>query len=563
LDFWRSTSIHPAPVVVLIHGGGWVDGDKSGYRGAVKRYLDAGVSVVAINYRFVSEAERNGVTPPVAARALASDPAQAFEWHDLRLVRMMKSNFETDRDALLAHLLALAEQVGSDGLMFRALLRAAESAAQARRFLDCERHVLRALREFQPPDPRRHLVAFDIAAFAAGHLGRAEDALARFLEQLEVAERSEPSRVAPVAASAASAAVDLDRLEQAMTLRERALRALTVIPETEAIMRAHALEYCSFVTRAVGDRAASLEEGGQALSIARRLRNSLMEQMVLANMCETLVDDGQHEAAGAAYASFTTTIADADAPAPRYMVAMVGVPLHLLRGEIGAAIEGARTAIAAADAIGEDADRRDARLLCADALAHIGASGEALRLADEAAALAPSLPPGRVLLPVENLRAAVELTRDPGGAAARLRHALAAPLADRLLHPHVGAARVLVGRCELAAGRPDAARDAVRGLRYSLALESAALAVRLGADALERRDDPPLRAEAVALIDTGRVPPLHALDLMRAAASRERKRDAAGWRQRMQATAQALADSLRGMPALQAAFIRKHRDLLT
>jgi len=53
------------------------------------------------------------------------------------------------------------------------------------------------------------------------------------------------------------------------------------------------------------------------------------------------------------------------------------------------------------------------------------------------------------------------------------------------------------------------------------------------------------------------------LDLMRAAASRERKRDAAGWRQRMQATAQALADSLRSVPSLQAAFIRTHRDLLT
>jgi hypothetical protein len=245
------------------------------------------------------------------------------------------------------------------------------------------------------------------------------------------------------------------------------------------------------------------------------------------------------------------------------MIEMIGVPLRLLRGDVAAAIEGTRAAIAAADAIGEDGDRREARLLCADILAHIGASGEASRLAEEAAGLAASLPQGRVLLPVENLRAAAELTKNPQGTAARLRSALAAPLADRLLHPHVGAARVLVGRCELAAGRPDAAREAVRGLRYSLALESAALAVRLEANAQDKRDDPALRAEAVALIDTGRVPPLHALDLMRAAANRERKRDAAGWRQRMQATAQALADSLRSMPPLQAAFIRKHRDLLT
>src|SRR4029079_5342509 len=112
---------------------------------------------------------------------------------------------------------------------------------------------------------------------------------------------------------------------------------------------------------------------------------------------------------------------------------------RLLRGEVGAAVEGARAAIAAADALGEDGDRREARFLCADILAHIGASEGALRLTEEAAGLAAALPPGRVLLPVENIRAAGALTKDPRGTADRLRSALAAPLADRLLHPHVGA----------------------------------------------------------------------------------------------------------------------------
>src|SRR5690349_7373202 len=56
LDFWQAKSKVPTPVVLLIHGGGWVNGDKSGYRGGVRRYLDAGISVVAINYRFVTEA---------------------------------------------------------------------------------------------------------------------------------------------------------------------------------------------------------------------------------------------------------------------------------------------------------------------------------------------------------------------------------------------------------------------------------------------------------------------------------------------------------------------------
>ena len=31
LDFWQATSDNPAPLVILIHGGGWTSGDKTGY----------------------------------------------------------------------------------------------------------------------------------------------------------------------------------------------------------------------------------------------------------------------------------------------------------------------------------------------------------------------------------------------------------------------------------------------------------------------------------------------------------------------------------------------------
>jgi acetyl esterase/lipase len=71
----------------MIHGGGWVNGDKSGYRGAVRRYLDAGISVVAINYRFVTEADKKGVTPPVrwpiedACRAIQFVRSKAKDWN--------------------------------------------------------------------------------------------------------------------------------------------------------------------------------------------------------------------------------------------------------------------------------------------------------------------------------------------------------------------------------------------------------------------------------------------------------------------------------------------------
>ena len=36
-DFWQAKSDKPTPLVVMIHGGGWVNGDKSGYGTAAQR----------------------------------------------------------------------------------------------------------------------------------------------------------------------------------------------------------------------------------------------------------------------------------------------------------------------------------------------------------------------------------------------------------------------------------------------------------------------------------------------------------------------------------------------
>lgn len=89
LDFWRADSAAPTPLVFVIHGGGWKGGDKD----RVNRFvnvaglLKAGISVAAINYRFVSMAEADGVEPPVkaplhdAARALQFVRSKAAEWN--------------------------------------------------------------------------------------------------------------------------------------------------------------------------------------------------------------------------------------------------------------------------------------------------------------------------------------------------------------------------------------------------------------------------------------------------------------------------------------------------
>ncbi len=83
LDFYRAKSEKPTPLVVNIHGGGWMMGDKRGVN--PKRLLDAGISVVSINYRHISAAHR--VVPPVkvplydAARAVQFVRSKAKEWN--------------------------------------------------------------------------------------------------------------------------------------------------------------------------------------------------------------------------------------------------------------------------------------------------------------------------------------------------------------------------------------------------------------------------------------------------------------------------------------------------
>ena len=85
LDFYQAKSDKPTPLVLFIHGGGWTNGDKYGV-GNVKQYLDVGISVAAINYRFVKHGVEDKLEPPVrapledAARALQFIRSKAGDW---------------------------------------------------------------------------------------------------------------------------------------------------------------------------------------------------------------------------------------------------------------------------------------------------------------------------------------------------------------------------------------------------------------------------------------------------------------------------------------------------
>jgi hypothetical protein len=87
MDFWQAKSETPTPVVICIHGGSWIGGDKSSYYGRVKTFLDAGISMATINYRLMKQANEEKIVPPVkapledAARAVQFVRSKASAWN--------------------------------------------------------------------------------------------------------------------------------------------------------------------------------------------------------------------------------------------------------------------------------------------------------------------------------------------------------------------------------------------------------------------------------------------------------------------------------------------------
>lgn len=88
LHFWKAESTKPTPVLLFIHGGGWMGGGRmSGLSGVLSNILKAGISVASVEYRFIPEATADGVVPPVkgplhdAARALQFVRSKAVEWN--------------------------------------------------------------------------------------------------------------------------------------------------------------------------------------------------------------------------------------------------------------------------------------------------------------------------------------------------------------------------------------------------------------------------------------------------------------------------------------------------
>lgn len=86
LDFYKADAKAPTPLLFFVHGGGWMTGDKANPDFLVK-CLESGISVISINYRLISDATAEKISPPVkaclddSARALQFVRSKAAEWN--------------------------------------------------------------------------------------------------------------------------------------------------------------------------------------------------------------------------------------------------------------------------------------------------------------------------------------------------------------------------------------------------------------------------------------------------------------------------------------------------
>jgi arylformamidase len=80
IDVWIAEGKGPRPLLVYIHGGGWIGGTKARNAAQVKPYLDKGVSYAAVEYRLTGVAS---LPTPVhdAARAIQFIRSKAKEWN--------------------------------------------------------------------------------------------------------------------------------------------------------------------------------------------------------------------------------------------------------------------------------------------------------------------------------------------------------------------------------------------------------------------------------------------------------------------------------------------------
>ena len=89
-DIWLAESKRPTPLLIYIHGGGFVGGDKSKYYSSedLVCFLDSGVSVAVINYRFMNE-------PPYGILGSMNDSKRCLQY-----IRYNSKKYNIDKNRI-------------------------------------------------------------------------------------------------------------------------------------------------------------------------------------------------------------------------------------------------------------------------------------------------------------------------------------------------------------------------------------------------------------------------------------------------------------------------------
>lgn len=86
LDVYWNDASKEANVILFVHGGGWLSGDKNAYRDMAANLASRGMTVLLANYR---------LSPQVTFPAHVEDVASAIAWADTSVA---KYNGSSDKD---------------------------------------------------------------------------------------------------------------------------------------------------------------------------------------------------------------------------------------------------------------------------------------------------------------------------------------------------------------------------------------------------------------------------------------------------------------------------------
>ncbi|MBC5805896.1 MAG: hypothetical protein DLM53_03430 [Candidatus Eremiobacter antarcticus] len=71
LDLYAPRHVRGEPIVVFVHGGGWIQGDKAQYKALGRAFADCGIAFAAVNYR---------LAPAARVVEQSRDIAEAIRW---------------------------------------------------------------------------------------------------------------------------------------------------------------------------------------------------------------------------------------------------------------------------------------------------------------------------------------------------------------------------------------------------------------------------------------------------------------------------------------------------